>query len=112
MMTQLCYAYTQMAQQLAAHLIHCARNGESECITVRRAVALDNNATQPQQARAIVLAVIHPPFECLNDRQGDESREFREKISPEFFTQVSGKHLCYPFRRFQGNIADETITHN
>ena len=57
----------------ASSTARCDREPEGE--HVGRAVALDDDAAQPEQRRAVVAAVIDAPLEGLDHRQRDEPRE-------------------------------------
>src|SRR5688500_12139756 len=101
-----------MAQHPAPHFIHGACNRKAECMPVSRTMALDHNAAESEQARPIVAAMIDAALEGADHRQGDKSREFTEKVSPQFLAQVMRKHLRHALRGFQCNIANEAIAHN
>ena len=109
MMRQLRYTFTHMAQHTAANLFHRPCDGETKRMTVGRAVALDDDAAQAQQARAVVAALIDARLNALRTGSRDEPREFGEEVAGELLAQVSGEHLRDALGGLQRHIADEAV---
>ena len=56
--------------------------------------------------------MIEPCLETLENRHRNQRRQLCKQVSTERIPQRTRDHLCKPFGRLQGDIADEAITHH
>lgn len=72
-------------------------------------MAFDHHATQTQQGRAVIAAVVDAAAQPVQDRRGNSAGQQRDEVALEFFANDAGQHLRQPFDGFEHDIADKAV---
>src|SRR5512137_1411977 len=79
---------------------------------VGRAVALEDEATQPEQRRAVVTSWVDTGLEVPEHRQRNHGSELREETPREFLADELRQHRRQAFRSLEDRVADEAVAHH
>src|SRR3990167_4024077 len=75
-------------------------------------MALHDEAIEPQEASAVVAAMIHALLEGIEYRHRQQSGKTGQLVALELLCNEGAHHLCQPLGSFKRDIADETIAHH
>ena len=105
-------ARTHTFEQVMVCRIIRAVQSSTKGYIISRAVALENDAVEAQQRRAVVTAVIHLVFEIRKHRIGKDTCDFREDIVRKRIFERLTDLMRQAFAVLQGHITHKTITHD
>ena len=81
----------------------------TEGVDIRSAVALDDDAAQPEQARAVVAAGVHARLERAAHWGSEPGDDHPPGIAREFPAQEAYDHLRHPLGSLEQRVADEAV---
>ena len=76
---------------------------------VGRAVALEHQAAQAEQRRAVVAPVVDARLEAVQHRQRGERGQLGERVARELLLDELGQHRRQPFGGLEHDVADEAV---
>src|SRR5512137_49381 len=79
---------------------------------VGRAVALEDEAAQPEQRRAVVTPWVDTGLEVPEHRQRDHGGELRVEAPRELLANELRQHRRQTFSGLQDRVADEAVAHH
>ena len=79
---------------------------------ISRAVAFEHQATQAQQGRAVIAAVIHPPLERPQHGVRQHSSQLREPVAGKLLLEEGRHHGRQPLAGFERHIAHKPVAHH
>jgi len=89
-----------------------AAQGMFKGVGVGRAMALEHQAAQAQQGRAVVAAVVHAALEMVEHRQRNQRGQLAVGVAGEFLFDELAQHGRQPFRGLEQHIAHKTVAHH
>ena len=99
-------------EQVVARSIIGAVERLLESHLVCGSVALENQATQAQQCRAVVTAVIHTALERSQHRVGNQGCQLGQRVARKLFLQEPDDHAGQTFAGLQRDVADKSVAND
>jgi hypothetical protein len=96
-------------QQPVARGIIRPHQGVFEGIGIGRAMALEDQAAQPQQGGTVVAPRIHPALEVLEHGHRHQRRQLGQRVACELLADELRQHRSQPFAGLEQHVADEAV---
>jgi hypothetical protein len=107
-----CDALLHTLEQPVARRVVRTHERLLEGVGIGRAVALEDEAAQAQQRRAVVAPVIHAGLEAVEYRQGHEARQPAVERALELALDELAQHRGQALGALEHHVAHEAIAHH